>query len=160
GGRVAMNGRRRTGRGAGWALGAVAAIPAAFALLLTVRAASGQGGAGAGAGPEPSPLIYPPQAMPLAFNHARHLKLAIGCDTCHTTVPRAAMATRADLPMMSLCLGCHTGGAGTWQPLRKPAPAPPAAAPPTAPAAAAEPELPLEPGAEDEPEVGVPAAGP
>jgi len=220
----------------------VAAIPAAFALLLTMRAASGQGRAGAGPAPEPSPLIFPQQAMPLAFNHARHLKLAIGCDTCHdraltstsaadnlipveascracheidrtkpfktiegspparcdachpgwsgapaepprvvvprpnikfnhqlhavrgigcetchTNVARAAMATRADLPTMSLCLGCHTGGAGTWVPPRKPAP-PAAAAPP--PAAAAEPELPLEPGAEDEPEIVTPVAGP
>jgi hypothetical protein len=45
----------------------------------------------------------------LKFNHKLHATRAIGCELCHAAVATSAMATRDDLPAMSLCLACHDG---------------------------------------------------
>ncbi len=46
----------------------------------------------------------------LKFNHRLHAGRGIGCELCHASAATQAMVTRADLPMMASCLGCHTGG--------------------------------------------------
>ncbi|HZY04559.1 MAG TPA: cytochrome c3 family protein [Anaeromyxobacteraceae bacterium] len=62
-------------------------------------------------------------ASNLVFSHRRHLErlLASGqdpnaaCAACHGDVEAVELATRADLPRMATCLGCHDGrqaGAG------------------------------------------------
>jgi len=59
----------------------------------------------------------PPRlAMPrpnLKFNHRQHVSRGIGCEACHANVATSVLATRADLPMMSACLGCHDGKQAT-----------------------------------------------
>jgi hypothetical protein len=45
----------------------------------------------------------------LKFNHRQHAARGIDCQLCHASASTRAMVTRADLPMMSSCLGCHTG---------------------------------------------------
>ncbi len=45
----------------------------------------------------------------IKFNHRMHATRGIGCELCHATASTAAMVTRADLPMMASCLGCHNG---------------------------------------------------
>jgi hypothetical protein len=58
-------------------------------------------------------LSQPPRvalARPnLKFNHRLHAARGLSCELCHATASTAALVTRADLPMMSSCLGCHTG---------------------------------------------------
>jgi hypothetical protein len=59
------------------------------------------------------PLADPPRVrLPrpnLKFNHRLHAARGVGCELCHAAVSTGAMATRADLPAMPLCLGCHDG---------------------------------------------------
>jgi hypothetical protein len=45
----------------------------------------------------------------LKFNHRLHGARGIGCELCHASASMQATVTRADLPMMASCLGCHTG---------------------------------------------------
>ncbi|HVZ73772.1 MAG TPA: cytochrome c3 family protein [Polyangia bacterium] len=45
----------------------------------------------------------------LKFNHAVHAARGIGCELCHANVSMKGLATRDDLPKMSLCLSCHDG---------------------------------------------------
>jgi hypothetical protein len=45
----------------------------------------------------------------LKFNHKLHAVRGIGCEACHAGVAGEALATRADLPSMALCLACHDG---------------------------------------------------
>lgn len=45
---------------------------------------------------------------PLKFAHAAHAKT--GCATCHGDLRNVELATRAQLPSMSLCLTCHEDG--------------------------------------------------
>jgi hypothetical protein len=49
----------------------------------------------------------------LKFNHRMHVGRGIGCELCHAGVSMEALATRADLPRMPLCLGCHDGKQAT-----------------------------------------------
>lgn len=47
----------------------------------------------------------------IKFDHAGHAARGIGCTTCHgdLVAENVALATRAQLPAMTLCLGCHDG---------------------------------------------------
>jgi hypothetical protein len=49
----------------------------------------------------------------LKFNHRLHAERGIGCELCHASSAMQAMTTRADLPMMALCLACHDGRRAT-----------------------------------------------
>jgi hypothetical protein len=49
----------------------------------------------------------------LKFNHRLHASRGIGCALCHTAAAGQGMVTRADLPMMASCLGCHDGKQAT-----------------------------------------------
>jgi hypothetical protein len=65
-----------------------------------------------------SPQVEPPRvvlARPnLKFNHKLHATRGIGCALCHATADmQSAPVTRADLPMMATCLGCHDGKQAT-----------------------------------------------
>ena len=70
------------------------------------------------AGWMPSPgHAEPPRArLPnpnLKFNHRLHVGRGVGCELCHGNVAMEGLATRLDLPKMSLCLGCHDGKQST-----------------------------------------------
>jgi hypothetical protein len=43
----------------------------------------------------------------LKFDHSVHVKKGVGCVRCHASVERVDVATRNQLPTMSLCLQCH-----------------------------------------------------
>jgi len=50
----------------------------------------------------------------LKFNHKLHAQRGIACALCHAEVEmQQAPATRADLPLMASCLGCHDGKQAT-----------------------------------------------
>ena len=59
----------------------------------------------------------------LKFNHRLHATRGIGCELCHGNAAAEAMVTRADLPMMSSCLGCHNGKQEASKPARRRPPA-------------------------------------
>jgi hypothetical protein len=68
--------------------------------------------------PGPGLAAEPPRvelARPnLKFNHKLHAMNGIGCALCHATADmQQAPVTRADLPMMATCLGCHDGKRAT-----------------------------------------------
>ena len=67
--------------------------------------------------PSPGPGAEPPRvrvpAPNLKFNHRLHVARGVGCELCHGNVAMEALATRDDLPKMSLCLGCHDGKQST-----------------------------------------------
>ena len=48
----------------------------------------------------------------LKFNHRLHATRGIGCALCHGNAAAEVTVTRADLPMMASCLGCHGGNQG------------------------------------------------
>ena len=43
----------------------------------------------------------------LKFNHKQHLDKQIPCSSCHGDLSKVDLATRAQLPTMAQCLGCH-----------------------------------------------------
>jgi hypothetical protein len=49
----------------------------------------------------------------LKFNHQLHATRGIACARCHASAAAEGMVTRADLPMMASCLGCHDGKQAT-----------------------------------------------
>lgn len=56
----------------------------------------------------PSPVVFPEQALPLRFNHKKHVKeLGVSCTTCHTTAKTSARAADSLLPPATRCDGCH-----------------------------------------------------
>lgn len=59
-----------------------------------------------GHGEPPRVAVPPPN---LKFNHKLHADRKIPCLRCHGSVAAADLATRADLPRMTLCLECHDG---------------------------------------------------
>jgi hypothetical protein len=65
------------------------------------------------------PLAQPPRVVltrpNLKFNHRLHATRGIACTLCHTNAAGEAMVTRADLPMMASCLGCHNDKKGGTQ---------------------------------------------
>lgn len=56
----------------------------------------------------PSPVVFPEQAMPLRFNHQKHVKqLGMSCATCHGTAKTSQQASDSLLPPATRCDGCH-----------------------------------------------------
>jgi hypothetical protein len=56
----------------------------------------------------PSPVIFPEQAMPLRFNHKKHVKeLGVTCTTCHANAKTSTRAADSLLPPATRCDGCH-----------------------------------------------------
>lgn len=45
----------------------------------------------------------------LKFDHKAHRERGVACKTCHGDLAAVDLATRAQLPGMPLCLGCHDG---------------------------------------------------
>ncbi len=43
----------------------------------------------------------------LKFNHKQHIDKQVPCATCHGDMSKVELATRAQLPTMAQCLGCH-----------------------------------------------------
>jgi hypothetical protein len=74
-------------------------------------------GGGAGWMPGAAGAAEPPRvAMPrpnLKFNHRLHVSRGLGCAVCHAGAAGQGLVTRADLPMMASCLGCHDGKQAT-----------------------------------------------
>ena len=62
-------------------------------------------------GAPPPPVVLP--RPNLKFNHRIHAARGIACALCHANADAEAMVTRADLPMMATCLGCHDGKQAT-----------------------------------------------
>jgi hypothetical protein len=61
------------------------------------------------------PATVDPVVMPapnLKFDHAAHAGRGIACTRCHARMDHVDLATRASLPSMALCLGCHDSGRG------------------------------------------------
>lgn len=88
--------------------------PAAFAADKLTTAASASSAEswrppGAFAGDEgPSPVIFPEQALPLRFNHQKHVKqLGMGCGTCHAAARTSQNSADSLLPPATRCDGCH-----------------------------------------------------
>ena len=52
--------------------------------------------------------VYPPQSIPLAFDHALHLtKAKSTCGDCHASVKTSVRASDRNLPEERVCLDCH-----------------------------------------------------
>lgn len=63
-------------------------------------ATSGDGG--------PSLAIYPPQVVPLLFDHRRHVQqLGMSCTACHDTTARSTSSRDRLLPAGTRCDSCH-----------------------------------------------------
>jgi hypothetical protein len=60
-----------------------------------------------GQGQPPRVVIPPPH---LKFNHKIHVSGGMHCEQCHGDMKSVDLATRSQLPRMTQCLGCHTGG--------------------------------------------------
>src|SRR5206468_1029785 len=60
-----------------------------------------------GEGPLARVSVPPPH---LKFNHKIHVSQGIKCQQCHGAMTAVELATRNELPRMSLCLRCHVGG--------------------------------------------------
>jgi hypothetical protein len=77
--------------------------PAALAAPAGVRppgAFEGDGG--------PSPVIFPEQALPLRFNHKKHVKqLGVACLTCHADAKTSTNSADSLLPPATRCDACH-----------------------------------------------------
>ena len=63
--------------------------------------------------PTPEPPRVMLQTAALKFNHKLHVDRQVACASCHAGVDGVALATTAELPKMSLCLGCHDGRKAT-----------------------------------------------
>jgi hypothetical protein len=56
----------------------------------------------------PSPVVFPEQAMPLRFNHQKHVKqLGMSCTTCHAAAKISQQAADSLLPPATRCDSCH-----------------------------------------------------
>jgi len=64
---------------------------------------------GSGVSPIPSEQIFPPQTIPLRFNHKKHVKgLSLSCKVCHTAAYTSTSATDRLLPRPTeTCDNCH-----------------------------------------------------
>jgi len=91
---------------AGWA----SAAPPAWVPPAPAGAASSSPDGGVGthaAAVLPSPLIFPAQTIPLRFDHARHLRLGVGCDVCHVAAMTSTSAVDNLIPAEAACRACH-----------------------------------------------------
>src|ERR1700710_2618145 len=58
--------------------------------------------------PGPSKAIFPPQKMPLRFNHKLHIKeQGLKCEGCHKNAPTSANSADRLLPLPTTCDVCH-----------------------------------------------------
>jgi len=55
----------------------------------------------------PSAAIFPPQRIPLRFNHTKHTSMGLQCVTCHEGATRSDSAQDSLIPEPKLCDGCH-----------------------------------------------------
>jgi hypothetical protein len=62
------------------------------------------------AGKDVERVVMPPPN--LRFDHQAHVSRGVPCTRCHAGVERVDLASRAQLPKMELCLGCHNSGRG------------------------------------------------
>jgi hypothetical protein len=56
---------------------------------------------------DPSTVIFPPQKLPLAFSHAKHLAKKIECDFCHEKAPGSRRSADDLIPVEEVCSTCH-----------------------------------------------------
>jgi hypothetical protein len=58
----------------------------------------------------PSPVIFPPQSIPLRFDHRLHTgEIGLSCATCHPRALDSRKSADRLLPDPTVCDGCHTG---------------------------------------------------
>jgi len=57
----------------------------------------------------------------IKFNHKAHVSRNISCETCHGDMKNVGLATRRQLPTMSLCLSCHNNKRSTAKKSKAPA---------------------------------------
>jgi len=88
-------------RGRGWA---AVALGIALAVGAPSPSASADGGRGAAT---VSPVVYPPQSLPIVFDHALHARAQIGCVRCHAAAATSLVAADNLMPPESSCLPCH-----------------------------------------------------
>lgn len=56
----------------------------------------------------PSPVVFPEQALPLRFNHQKHVQgLGVSCTTCHPGAKTSQKSADSLLPPATRCDGCH-----------------------------------------------------
>ncbi|HEY8207526.1 MAG TPA: cytochrome c3 family protein [Myxococcaceae bacterium] len=67
--------------------------------LLALAAAASPG--------ERSPIIFPPQSLPVRFDHAEHIKGGADCLTCHDKARKSTRASDWNLPAHPECEPCH-----------------------------------------------------
>jgi hypothetical protein len=56
---------------------------------------------------EPSAVVYPPQSIPLAFDHSQHARAQIACERCHVAAVDSVSAADNLMPAESSCRPCH-----------------------------------------------------
>ncbi len=91
------------------------ALSGALLLALGVSGlAAGQGGplleakSPTGASPGPSRAVYPPQRVPLRFDHALHLgPVGLTCVACHAEARTSDASRDRLLPAGTACDACH-----------------------------------------------------
>jgi hypothetical protein len=54
-----------------------------------------------------SPAIYPPQRLPITFDHGQHLRAGADCLTCHDRARKSQKAADWNLPAHPECEACH-----------------------------------------------------
>lgn len=65
------------------------------------------GAVGKDVGAERSDVIYPPQEIPLTFNHQRHIEQGARCQLCHASIESSDDVRDRNLPDHSVCGICH-----------------------------------------------------
>ncbi len=55
----------------------------------------------------PSPVIFPPQALGVRFDHRRHVALGATCTTCHDGAKTSRRSADSLIPKGSRCDACH-----------------------------------------------------
>ncbi len=78
-------------------------LTAAVAIALLV----GAGLAIAATGRERSLAIYPPQRIPLAFDHGQHIEAGADCASCHDPARKSVKSSDRILPAHPECESCH-----------------------------------------------------
>src|SRR5687767_1153308 len=74
----------------------------------TVVALALAGGlAAAESGRERHLAIYPPQKLPVRFDHGQHLKAGADCTTCHDPARKSTRSSDRNLPKHPECEDCH-----------------------------------------------------
>jgi hypothetical protein len=76
-------------------------------VISVVGLLAGAGIALAASGRERSLAVFPPQNIPLRFNHAVHLEAGADCTTCHDAARKSTKASDRNLPKHPECEVCH-----------------------------------------------------